>query len=114
MRLRTALTSGLQPAALLILLGACGDGPTAPAPRARPTRRPPPTSRSRSRSSWLTSLPRPTAGGASGEVIFGWGYGGQHVFVVPALDLVVSTNLRNRDGATRGFEIFEAVLEEVR
>ncbi|MEN8374729.1 MAG: serine hydrolase [Gemmatimonadota bacterium] len=63
---------------------------------------------------WRMSLPSPTAGVASGEVIFGWGYGGQHVFIVPALDLVVSTNSWNPDGTTRGFEIFEAVLEAVR
>jgi CubicO group peptidase (beta-lactamase class C family) len=47
------------------------------------------------------------------DVWFGWGYGGQHVFVVPSLDLVVVVNSWNADGSTKAFEILDEILRAV-
>jgi len=47
------------------------------------------------------------------DVWFGWGYGGQHVFVVPSLELVVAVNSWNSDGSTKAFEILDELLRAV-
>lgn len=48
------------------------------------------------------------------DVLFGWGYGGQHVFVSDDLDMVVVVNAWNEDGSSRGQELFDAVVRAVR
>jgi CubicO group peptidase (beta-lactamase class C family) len=47
------------------------------------------------------------------DVWFGWGYGGQHVFVVPSLELVVVVNSWNADGSTKAFELLGELLNAV-
>lgn len=47
------------------------------------------------------------------DIWFGWGYGGQHVFAVPSLDLVVVINSWNADGSTSAFEVLDEVLRAV-
>jgi CubicO group peptidase (beta-lactamase class C family) len=47
------------------------------------------------------------------DVWFGWGYGGQHVFAVPSLDLVVVVNSWNSNGSTTAFEILDELLRAV-
>jgi CubicO group peptidase (beta-lactamase class C family) len=64
---------------------------------------------------WWTRPLRGAAGHAPerGDVPFGWGYGGQHVFVSPHLDLVVVVNAWNPDGSSRGPALFDALVETI-
>lgn len=41
------------------------------------------------------------------------GFGGQHVFAIPLLDLVVSMNGWNEDGSTTAFQIMDDLLDAV-
>jgi CubicO group peptidase (beta-lactamase class C family) len=47
------------------------------------------------------------------DVLFGWGLGGQHVFVADDLDLVVVVMAWNADGSTRGGALFDALVRTV-
>jgi hypothetical protein len=43
-------------------------------------------------------------------VLFGWGFGGQHVFVSDDLELVVVINGWNADGSSLGPQLFDALV----
>lgn len=44
------------------------------------------------------------------DVLFGWGFGGQHVFVSDDLELVVAINGWNADGSSLGPQLFDALV----
>lgn len=50
---------------------------------------------------------------STADVLYGWGYAGQHVFVSRDLDLVVVVNAWNEDGSTRGPQLFDALVRAV-
>jgi hypothetical protein len=60
---------------------------------------------------WLRPL-RGVAGHspALSDVPFGWGYGGQHVFVSADLDLVAVVNSWNPNGGTGGPGLFDELV----
>lgn len=63
---------------------------------------------------WLRSL-RGVLGHspARSDVLFGWGYGGQHVFVSADLDLVVVVNGWNPNGGTSGPQLFDELVRVI-
>ena len=58
---------------------------------------------------WLRPLTGPAGHQPTpNDVWFGWGFGEQHVFAIPLLDLVVAVNSWNEDGSTTVFQIMGA------
>ena len=59
---------------------------------------------------WFRRSADPAAAAAGETDWVAWGFGGQHVFVVESLDLVVTVQAGNADGSTRGLQLVDALV----